>query len=94
MPFASVTHVQLTGADPAAGEQMLREQMIPTSSTERRSLGTTSDTEQHPGLRSQELGAHRSSSPVQCIDWAPPPVGARRCPPQTRTPRSLAFPLN
>jgi heme-degrading monooxygenase HmoA len=29
MPFASVTHVRLTGADPAAGEQMLREQMIP-----------------------------------------------------------------
>ncbi len=30
MPFASVVHVQLTGAGgPAGGEQMLREQLIP-----------------------------------------------------------------
>ena len=30
MPFASVVHVRLTGAGgPAAGEQMLREQLIP-----------------------------------------------------------------
>jgi hypothetical protein len=30
MPFASVVHVQLTGAGgPTAGEQMLREQLIP-----------------------------------------------------------------
>jgi hypothetical protein len=31
MPFASVVHVQLTGAGgPAAGEQMLREQLVPS----------------------------------------------------------------
>jgi hypothetical protein len=33
MPFASVVHVQLTGGDPAAGEQMLREQLIPRLQT-------------------------------------------------------------
>ncbi|HZP28490.1 MAG TPA: hypothetical protein VFC99_06030 [Acidimicrobiia bacterium] len=30
MPFASVVHVQFTGdGDPAAGEKMLREQLVP-----------------------------------------------------------------
>ena len=62
MPFASVVHVQLTGAGASAGEQMLREQLIPMLKTQsgfqsarffRKPDGTTGmgvavfDTEEH-----------------------------------------------